>query len=58
MWGSHAADLAYILLQQPVRIAVHARELLRNLTLGDRMSHDNKNELDKIRCDAMLMEIR
>ncbi len=31
MWGSHAADLAYILLQQPVRIAVHARELLPNL---------------------------
>lgn len=31
MWGSHAADFAYILLQQPVRIAVHARELLPNL---------------------------
>jgi hypothetical protein len=35
MWGSHAADLAHILLQQPVRIAVHARELLRNLSLGE-----------------------
>jgi hypothetical protein len=34
IWGSHAADLAYILLQQPVRIAVHARELLRNLIPG------------------------
>jgi hypothetical protein len=29
MWGSHAADLANILLQRPVRIAVHARELLK-----------------------------
>ena len=28
-WGSHAADLANILLQRPVRIAVHARELLK-----------------------------
>jgi hypothetical protein len=34
-WGSHAADLAYILLQQPVRIAVHARDLLKNLTPGE-----------------------
>jgi len=31
IWGSHAADLANILLQQPVRIAVHAKELLPNL---------------------------
>jgi hypothetical protein len=30
-WGTHAADLAYILLQHPVRIAVHARDLLPNL---------------------------
>jgi hypothetical protein len=30
-WGSHAADIANILLQQPVRIAVHARELVKNL---------------------------
>ena len=29
-WGSHSADLANILLQQPVRIAVHARELVRS----------------------------
>jgi hypothetical protein len=30
-WGSHAADLANILLQRPVRMAVHARELAKKL---------------------------
>jgi hypothetical protein len=30
-WGSHAADLANILLQRPVRIVVHGRELLKEL---------------------------
>jgi hypothetical protein len=31
-WGSDAADLAYILIQRPVRIAVYAKELLEGLT--------------------------
>ena len=30
-WASHAGDLANILLQQPVRIAVHARELASSI---------------------------
>jgi hypothetical protein len=29
-WGSHSADLASILLQRPVMIAVHAREMLES----------------------------
>jgi len=30
-WGTHSADLASILFQRPVMIAVHAREMLENL---------------------------
>jgi hypothetical protein len=30
-WGDHAAALAYILLQQPFRIAIRARDLLKSL---------------------------
>jgi hypothetical protein len=30
-WNSNAADLAYILYQKPVLVAVHAREMLKNL---------------------------
>jgi hypothetical protein len=30
-WGHHAADMASILFQRPVMIAVHAREMLENL---------------------------
>jgi hypothetical protein len=30
-WGTHAADLAYILLQKPFRMVVHAKELLKGL---------------------------
>ncbi|GAB3325631.1 hypothetical protein GCM10027299_24000 [Larkinella ripae] len=30
-WNTNAADLAYILYQKPVMVAVHAREMLRNL---------------------------
>ena len=30
-WNSNAADLAYILYQKPVMVAVHAREMLKNL---------------------------
>ncbi len=33
-WGTHSADMAGILYQQPVMIAVHAKEMLENL-------HDN-----------------
>ena len=40
-WGSHAADIANILLQQPVRIAVHASELMKNLE-----SKENEEEED------------
>jgi hypothetical protein len=31
-WGSNAADMAAILYQKPVMVAVHAREMLKNLT--------------------------
>jgi hypothetical protein len=30
-WNSHSADLAYILYQKPVLVAVHSREMLKNL---------------------------
>jgi hypothetical protein len=30
-WGSHSADMAFILYQKPVMIAVHAKEMLENL---------------------------
>src|SRR4030095_3086022 len=30
-WGSHSADMANILYQKPVMIAVHAREMLESL---------------------------
>ncbi len=32
-WGSHSADMASILYQRPVMIAVHAKEMLENLDL-------------------------
>jgi hypothetical protein len=31
-WGANAADMAFILYQKPVLVAVHAREMLRKLT--------------------------
>jgi hypothetical protein len=31
-WGSNAADMAYIFYQEPVMIAVHGRNMLKNLT--------------------------
>jgi hypothetical protein len=31
-WGSNAADMAYILYQDPVMIAVHGRNMLKNLS--------------------------
>jgi hypothetical protein len=31
-WGSHAAEMAYILFQKPVMVAVHADEMLEKLT--------------------------
>ena len=30
-WGRHAADMAAILFQRPVMVAVHAREMLETL---------------------------
>ena len=30
-WGSNAADMAYILYQKPVMVAVHGRNMLKNL---------------------------
>lgn len=30
-WNSHSADLAYILYQKPALVAVHSREMLKNL---------------------------
>jgi hypothetical protein len=30
-WGSNSADMAFILYQKPVLVAVHAREMLRNI---------------------------
>lgn len=34
-WNSNSADLAYILYQKPVLVAVHSREMLKNLGKGD-----------------------
>ncbi len=31
-WGTHAADMAYVLYQDPVLVAVHGRHMLKNLT--------------------------
>jgi len=31
-WGSNAADMAYILYQKPVLVAVHGSDMLKNLT--------------------------
>ena len=31
-WGSHAADMAWVLYQDPVLVAVHGRQMLKNLT--------------------------
>jgi hypothetical protein len=31
-WGSNAAQMAYILFQTPVMVAVHASEMLENTT--------------------------
>jgi hypothetical protein len=33
-WGSHAADLAFILYQRPALVAIHARDMLKNLNAG------------------------
>ena len=30
-WGSNAADMAYIFYQDPVMVAVHGRNMLKNL---------------------------
>jgi hypothetical protein len=30
-WGSHAADMAFILYQKPVLVAIHARDMLKKL---------------------------
>jgi hypothetical protein len=30
-WGSHAADMAFILYQQPVLVAIHARDMLKKV---------------------------
>jgi hypothetical protein len=30
-WNAHAADMAFILYQEPVMVAVHGRNMLRNL---------------------------
>lgn len=30
-WGSHSADMAFVLYQKPVMIAVHAKEMLENV---------------------------
>jgi hypothetical protein len=32
-WGSHSADMAFILYQKPVMVAIHARDMLKNLKL-------------------------
>jgi hypothetical protein len=32
-WGSHSANMASVLYQQPVMIAVHAKEMLEKLDL-------------------------
>jgi hypothetical protein len=31
VWGSHAADMAFILYQEPVLVAIHARDMLKNV---------------------------
>jgi len=33
-WGLNSADNAYIFMQRPFRIVVHARDLLNNLDSG------------------------
>ena len=30
-WGANAADMAYILYQEPVMVGVHGRNMLKNL---------------------------
>ena len=30
-WGANAADMAYILYQEPVMVGIHGREMLKNL---------------------------
>jgi hypothetical protein len=30
-WGSHAADMAFILNQKPVLVGIHGRNMLKNL---------------------------
>ena len=32
VWGSHSADMAFILYQRPMLVAIHARDMLKNLT--------------------------
>ena len=32
-WGANAADMAFILYQEPVLVAVHGREMLKQLEL-------------------------
>ena len=32
LWGSNAADMAYIFYQEPVMVAVHGRNMLKDLT--------------------------
>ena len=34
-WNTNAADLAYALYQDPVMVAVHGRDMLKNLTLDE-----------------------
>jgi hypothetical protein len=34
VWGSNAADMASILYQEPVMVAIHGREMLKNLSPG------------------------
>jgi hypothetical protein len=36
VWGSHAADMAFILYQEPVLVGVHARHMLDKKRLEDR----------------------
>ena len=37
-WGANSADMAFILYQKPVLVAVHGRDMLENLRLSD--AHD------------------
>jgi len=32
-WGANASDMAYILYQEPVMVAIHGREMLKNLVV-------------------------